>query len=107
MASLLPATPSSWDGPPAAIENSKNEARPGEIALGRSIIFEERTFDKRKELAESAAKSTTITKKMIEAGLATALDAGLIELEQLKLKNKSQATVLAKDWWISSTLSRS
>lgn len=45
-------------------------------------------IDKRIELAESAAKSTSLTKKMIEAGFATELDAGLIELEQLKLKTE-------------------
>lgn len=50
------------------------------LALGQLRV------DKRKDLAESAAKSTSITNKMIEAGLATALDAGLIELEQVKLK---------------------
>lgn len=43
----------------------------------------------RKELAESAGKSTSLMKKLIEAGMVTELDAGLIELDQVKLKTEA------------------
>ncbi|MEI6233744.1 MAG: TolC family protein [Planctomycetota bacterium] len=43
----------------------------------------------RRDLADSAEKSTSLTKKLIEAGLATELDAGLIELEHVKLKTEA------------------
>jgi outer membrane protein, heavy metal efflux system len=39
----------------------------------------------RKEIAESAARSTALSKKLIDAGQATGLDAGLVELEQARL----------------------
>ncbi len=50
------------------------------LALSRQRI------DRRKAIAESAEKSTSITKRMIEIGQMTALDAGLIEVEQARLK---------------------
>ncbi len=53
------------------------------LALGQQRI------NTRKELAESAGKSTALTKKQIEAGLTTELDAGLIELEQVKLQTEA------------------
>jgi outer membrane protein, heavy metal efflux system len=40
----------------------------------------------RKHIVETAEKSTLLTKKLIEAGFATALDMGLIELEQARLR---------------------
>ena len=52
------------------------------------LALSKQRIEKRRELAESAAKSTAVTRKLIEAGLATELDAGLIELEQVKLKTE-------------------
>lgn len=42
----------------------------------------------RAKIANSAAQSTAASKKLIEAGFASALDAGLIELEQARLKTE-------------------
>jgi outer membrane protein, heavy metal efflux system len=39
----------------------------------------------RKEIAESATQSATLSRRMIEAGQATGLDAGLVELEQARV----------------------
>jgi cobalt-zinc-cadmium efflux system outer membrane protein len=50
------------------------------LALGKQRIA------KRNQLIESAAKSTVLSKKLIEAGVSTELDTGLLELEQYKLK---------------------
>ena len=50
------------------------------------LVLGYQRVEKRRQLAESARKSTELSKKLIEAGFATALDSGLIELEQTKLQ---------------------
>ena len=59
------------------LELRKNYTR---LAVGVQRI------ERRRQLAESAGKSAALTQKQIAAGLALALDAGLIELEQYKLE---------------------
>jgi outer membrane protein, heavy metal efflux system len=44
------------------------------------------------QIAASAAKSTALSRRLIDAGTATALDAGLIELEQARLKTQALGT---------------
>jgi len=45
----------------------------------------------RQEIAESAEKSTTATKRLVEAGQGTGLDVGLIRLEQARLRTDALA----------------
>ena len=54
------------------------------LQYARLVISKERQ-KLREEIAESAAQSTTLSKRLIEAGQATGLDAGLVELEQARL----------------------
>jgi outer membrane protein, heavy metal efflux system len=51
-----------------------------EFVLGRSRLAA------RKSIVESAQKSTALTRRLVEAGQATALDVGLIELDQARVQ---------------------
>lgn len=51
------------------------------------LALAQKRMDTRKKIAESAQQSSTITRRLIDAGTATALDAGLIDLEQARLKS--------------------
>jgi len=53
--------------------------------FSRLALAHSRISAKRK-IADSARESTTLTKRLIEVGTATALDVGLIELEQARLQ---------------------
>lgn len=51
------------------------------------LALADRRAEVRRRIAESAQQSSAVTRKLIDAGTATALDAGLIELEQARLKS--------------------
>lgn len=61
------------------------------LALAHQVLA------KRRELSESASKSSSLTRKMTEAGNATALDTGLIDLEAAKLQVDVQDAEAAID----------
>jgi outer membrane protein, heavy metal efflux system len=48
----------------------------------------QRRIELRRSISASAGQSSTVSRKMIEAGIASALDVGLIELEQVRLQTE-------------------
>jgi len=52
------------------------------------LILAQLRIDLRRQIAESAKQSTAVSKRLIEGGLASALDTGLLELEQARLKTE-------------------
>ncbi|MDL5055712.1 TolC family protein [Oscillatoria laete-virens NRMC-F 0139] len=52
------------------------------------LILARRRIELRQQISASANQSSTVSKKLIEAGIASALDVGLIELEQVRLQTE-------------------
>lgn len=52
------------------------------------LVLAQLRIDLRRQIAESATQSTAVSKRLIEAGFASALDTGLLELEQARLKSE-------------------
>jgi len=52
------------------------------------LVLAQKRIELRKNITESAGKSSVTTRKLIDAGFASALDVGLIELDQARLKTE-------------------